>query len=167
MPSQPNRSRSRAAFERALQVIPGGVNSPARAFGGVGGQPLFIARGEGPHLFDIDGNKYLDYIASWGPLILGHCHPQVVEAAIAAVRGGSSYGAPCERETQLAEMIREAMPSVEMVRMVSSGTEASMSAIRLALTLDKIRDCFSSEGCGSSMNPEVLFEVFSQQSLPN
>ena len=132
MPSQQIRPLSRAAFERALKVIPGGVNSPARAFGGVGGEPLFIARGEGPHLFDIDGNKYLDYIGSWGPLILGHCHPQVVQAAIEAVRGGSSYGAPCERETELAELIREAMPSVEMARMVSSGTEASMSAIRLA-----------------------------------
>ncbi|MCE9533130.1 MAG: glutamate-1-semialdehyde 2,1-aminomutase [Planctomycetes bacterium] len=132
MSSTKSRPRSQAAFLNAQQVIPGGVNSPARAFGGVGGQPLFIARGEGPHLVDLDGNSYLDYIGSWGPLILGHAHPVVVKAAIEAVQAGSSYGAPCERETELAELIREAMPSVEMVRMVSSGTEASMSAIRLA-----------------------------------
>src|SRR5262245_6203564 len=127
-----NRSRSRSAFARASAVIPGGVNSPARAFGAVGGEPPFIARGEGPFLIDIDGNRYIDFVGSWGPLILGHSHPRVVEAAIEAVRDGSSYGAPTERETELAELIREAMPSVEMVRMVSSGTEASMSAIRLA-----------------------------------
>ena len=130
--SQIQRPRSQTAFKRACAVIPGGVNSPARAFGAVGGEPPFIARGEGAYLFDIDGNKYVDFIGSWGPLILGHAHPRVVEAAIEAVRGGSSYGAPCERETELAELIRDAMPSVEMVRMVSSGTEASMSAIRLA-----------------------------------
>lgn len=128
----PNRSRSASAFERARKAIPGGVNSPARAFGAVGGEPLFIARAEGPYLHDIDGNRYLDFIGSWGPMILGHCHPAVNEAAIAAVRNGSSYGAPCEAETELAEMVIEAVPSVEMVRFVSSGTEATMSAIRLA-----------------------------------
>ena len=127
-----NRSRSQAAFARACEVIPGGVNSPARAFGAVGGQPPFIARGEGPWLIDIDGNRYLDYVGSWGPLILGHAHPRIVAAAIEAVRNGSSYGAPTERETELAELICVALPSVELVRMVSSGTEASMSAIRLA-----------------------------------
>ena len=131
-PTKINRPRSQAVFAKAQHFIPGGVNSPARAFGAVGGQPLFIARGEGPFLFDIDGNRYLDYIGSWGPLILGHCHPRVVQAAIDAVRTGSSFGAPCERETELAELIHSAMPSVEMVRMVSSGTEASMSAMRLA-----------------------------------
>src|SRR5580658_1838430 len=128
----PNRSRSISAFDRARKVIPGGVNSPARAFGAVGGTPLFIARGEGPYLFDLDGNRYLDLIGSWGPMILGHCHPAVVEPAISAVRNGSSYGAPCELETELAELVVEAVPSVEMVRFVSSGTEATMSAIRLA-----------------------------------
>jgi glutamate-1-semialdehyde 2,1-aminomutase len=128
----PNRSASAAAFDRARKVIPGGVNSPARAFGAVGGSPLFIARGEGPYLFDIDGNRYLDFIGSWGPLILGHCHPAVVEAAIRALKHGSSFGAPCELETELAELVVEAVPSVEMVRFVSSGTEATMSAIRLA-----------------------------------
>jgi glutamate-1-semialdehyde 2,1-aminomutase len=128
----PNRSASAAAFDRARKVIPGGVNSPARAFGAVGGSPLFIARGEGPYLFDIDGNRYLDFIGSWGPMILGHCHPAVVEATIRALKKGSSYGAPCELETELAELVVDAVPSVEMVRFVSSGTEATMSAIRLA-----------------------------------
>ncbi len=128
----PRRARSRDAYERACRVIPGGVNSPARAFGAVGGQPLVIARGHGPYLYDVDGNEYLDYIGSWGPLILGHAHPKVVQAVEEALRQGSSFGAPTERETELAELIIDAMPSVEMVRMVSSGTEAAMSAIRLA-----------------------------------
>src|SRR5437016_11211598 len=105
MRMKPNRSRSQEAFERASRVIPGGVNSPARAFGAVGGQPLFIARGEGPYLVDLDGNQYLDYIGSWGPLILGHAHPRVTAAVIEAVQRGSSYGAPTEAESQLAEMI--------------------------------------------------------------
>jgi glutamate-1-semialdehyde 2,1-aminomutase len=126
------RIKSEQAFQRASRLIPGGVNSPARAFGGVGGNPIFIARGEGPYLFDIDGNRYLDYCGSWGPLILGHCHPRVVKAVDEALHQGASFGAPTERESQLAELIIKAMPSIEMVRMVSSGTEASMSAIRLA-----------------------------------
>jgi glutamate-1-semialdehyde 2,1-aminomutase len=128
----PPRARSREAFQRACRLIPGGVNSPARAFGAVGGQPLFIARGEGPYLYDIDGNQYLDYVASWGPLILGHAHPRVVHAVEEAARRGASFGAPTEAESQLAELIIDAVPSIEMVRLVSSGTEASMSAIRLA-----------------------------------
>jgi glutamate-1-semialdehyde 2,1-aminomutase len=129
---KPTRVRSKEAFARANRVIPGGVNSPARAFGAVGGQPLFIARGEGAYLYDLDGNQYLDYIGSWGPLILGHAHPRVVAAVTEAARRGLTYGAPTEAESVLAEMIIGALPSVEMVRMVSSGTEASMSAIRLA-----------------------------------
>jgi glutamate-1-semialdehyde 2,1-aminomutase len=129
---KPIRSHSREAFERARRTIPGGVNSPARAFGGVGGEPIFIARGEGPYLFDIDGNQYLDYVASWGPLILGHAHPRVMRAVEETLRRGATFGAPTELETQLAELILDAVPSMEMVRMVSSGTEASMSAIRLA-----------------------------------
>src|SRR3954471_7265901 len=127
-----DRSKSHAAFDRAKRLIPGGVNSPARAFGAVGGEPVFIARGEGAYLIDLDGNRYLDYIGSWGPLILGHAHPRVVAAVEEAVRQGASFGAPTERESELAELIIEAMPAIEMVRMVSSGTEASMSAIRLA-----------------------------------
>src|SRR5947209_6406033 len=129
---KPNRSRSHEAYQRACQVIPGGANSPARAFGGVGGQPLFIARGEGPYLHDIDGNRYSDYVGSWGPLILGHAHPRVVKAVAEALENGASFGAPTELETELAELIVQTVPSIEMVRMVSSGTEASMSAIRLA-----------------------------------
>jgi glutamate-1-semialdehyde 2,1-aminomutase len=127
-----DRPRSLAAFARARHLIPGGVNSPARAFGAVGGSPLFIARGEGPFLFDLDGQRYLDFIGSWGPLILGHAHPRVVAAVEEAVRQGASFGAPSERESDLAERIIDAVPGIEMVRMVSSGTEASMSAIRLA-----------------------------------
>ncbi len=126
------RTKSITAFAKACQLIPGGVNSPARAFGGVGGQPVFIARGEGAYLFDLDGNRYLDYCGSWGPLILGHCHPRVVQAVTEAMTRGASFGAPTELETQLAELITQLMPAIEMVRMVSSGTEASMSAIRLA-----------------------------------
>jgi glutamate-1-semialdehyde 2,1-aminomutase len=113
-------------------VIPGGVNSPARAFGAVGGNPPFIARGEGPYVFDIDGNQYLDYVGSWGPLILGHAHPKVIRAVEETARRGMSFGAPTELETELAELIVDAVPSMEMVRFVSSGTEAVMSAIRLA-----------------------------------
>src|SRR5438552_3662473 len=129
---KPIRIRSREAFQRACRVIPGGVNSPARAFGAVGGQPLFIARGEGPYLVDVDGNQYLDYVGSWGPLILGHAHPRVVRAVEETLRRGASFGAPTELESQLAELIIDAVPSIEMVRMVNSGTEAAMSAIRLA-----------------------------------
>src|SRR5947209_6605454 len=129
---KPIRVRSAAAYERACRVIPGGVNSPARAFGAVGGSPLFIARAEGPYLYDLDGRRYLDFIGSWGPMILGHAHRAVVEAAVAAARSGSSYGAPCEPETELAELVVGAIESVEMVRFGSSGTEATMSALRLA-----------------------------------
>jgi glutamate-1-semialdehyde 2,1-aminomutase len=124
--------RSREAFDRACRVIPGGVNSPARAFGAVGGNPCFIARGEGPYIFDIDGNQYLDYVGSWGPLILGHAHSKVIRAVEETARRGMSFGAPTELETELAELIVDAVPSIEMVRFVSSGTEAAMSAIRLA-----------------------------------
>jgi glutamate-1-semialdehyde 2,1-aminomutase len=127
-----NRTQSEAAFAKASALIPGGVNSPARAFGGVGGKPPFIARGEGAFMHDIDGNRYLDYVGSWGPLILGHCHPRVVKAVNEAMSHGATFGAPTVLETRLAELITQLMPSIEMVRMVSSGTEASMSAIRLA-----------------------------------
>lgn len=131
-PSRLSRPKSLAAYERAKSLIPGGVNSPARAFGAVGGSPLFIARAQGAYLYDLDGRQYLDYIGSWGPMILGHAHPAVVEAATAAIRNGSSYGAPCEAESDLAELVIDAVPSIERVRFVSSGTEATMSAIRLA-----------------------------------
>ena len=127
-----NRPKSLAAFERAKASIPGGVNSPARAFGGVGGSPIFIDRAEGAYLHDLDGNRYLDFIGSWGPMILGHAHPKVRAAATAAMLRGTSYGAPCELESELAERVIDAVPSIEMVRFTSSGTEAAMSAVRVA-----------------------------------
>ena len=127
-----NRERSHAVFQRAQQLMPGGVNSPARAFGAVGGEPVVIARGKGAYMWDVDGNRYIDYVGSWGPLILGHAHPAVVAAVQEAARQGTSFGAPTERENELAELIIEAVPSIEKVRLVSSGTEATMSAIRLA-----------------------------------
>ena len=132
MTTTSSRQRSRNAYQRAMQVIPGGVNSPARAFGAVGGDPIFISRGHGPYIWDIDGNRYIDYVASWGPLILGHAHPAVLSAIEEVARCGTSFGAPTERETELAELICRAVPGVEMVRLVNSGTEAVMSAIRLA-----------------------------------
>lgn len=126
------RTKSKSAFEKAKTLVPGGVNSPARAFGGVGGTPIFMDHASGPHLFDIDGNKYVDFIGSWGPMILGHAHPKVVHAIQNTAVKGSSFGAPTEMESQMAELIISMVPSIEMVRMVNSGTEATMSALRLA-----------------------------------
>jgi glutamate-1-semialdehyde 2,1-aminomutase len=126
------RGGSHAAFAHARRLIPGGVNSPARAFGGVGGEPIFFASAQGQRLVDIDGNAYLDYIGSWGPMILGHRHPRVVAAIERTLATGTSFGAPTEAESRLAELIIAAVPSIEKVRMVSSGTEAAMSAVRLA-----------------------------------
>lgn len=127
-----NRQGSVAAFDRAQRLMPGGVNSPARAFGAVGGTPLFFERAQGAYLFDVDGNRYIDYIGSWGPMILGHRHPAIVEALEEALARGTSFGAPTEAESELAERIIDAVESVEKVRLVNSGTEATMSAIRLA-----------------------------------
>lgn len=127
-----SRSRSRVAFERAKKLIPGGVNSPARAFGGVGGDPLFIQRADGAYLWDLDGTRFIDFVGSWGPMIVGHRHPRVLAALEAALAHGTSFGAPTEAETRLAELIVAAVPSIDEVRMVNSGTEATMSAIRLA-----------------------------------
>ena len=124
--------RSVRLFSEAKEVLPGGVNSPVRSFRAVGGQPLFIQRGKGPRLWDVDGNEYIDYVLSWGPLLAGHAHPVVVRAVQEAAERGTSFGAPTEAETELARLIREAIPSVDMVRLVNSGTEATMSAIRLA-----------------------------------
>jgi glutamate-1-semialdehyde 2,1-aminomutase len=125
-------SKSQALFQEARERLPGGVNSPVRAFRAVGGQPLFIARGEGAYLVDVDGNRYVDYVLSWGPLVLGHAHPAVVEALQAAVANGTSYGAPCPQEVELARLVMEMMPTIEMIRFVNSGTEATMTALRLA-----------------------------------
>jgi len=126
------RSGSRALFDRARQVMPGGVNSPVRAFGAVGGTPVVFERGEGAWLVDVDGNRYLDLVMSWGALVVGHAHPSVVSAVGEALARGTSFGAPCRAEVELAEAIRGSMPAMERLRMVSSGTEAVMSALRLA-----------------------------------
>ena len=127
-----NIDRSIELFAAAQRLLPGGVDSPARAFKAVGGQPLFIERGEGAYLVDVDGNRYIDYVLSWGPLILGHAHPRVVAAVQEAAARGTSYGAPSPLELDLARRVVELMPAIEMVRFVNSGTEATMSAIRLA-----------------------------------
>ena len=127
-----NTVRSKSAFKKAIQIIPGGVNSPVRAFKSVGGDPIFISSGKGSKITDIDGNDYIDYIGSWGPLILGHAFEPITEAVKKAAEKGTSYGAPTLQETEMAELIIELVPSIEMVRMVNSGTEATMSAIRLA-----------------------------------
>jgi glutamate-1-semialdehyde 2,1-aminomutase len=140
-------SRSEELFTEAKTLIPGGVNSPVRAFRSVGGTPRFIAKGEGPYLFDVDGNRYIDYVLSWGPLILGHAHPDVINAITAQVALGTTFGAPTGIESELARMISEAMPSVEMVRFVSSGTEAAMSAIRLARAYTKREKIIKFAGC--------------------
>ncbi len=147
MAQKPSRSGSAAAYEAALRVIPGGVNSPVRAFGAVGGTPVFMASGEGCRVTDVDGNTYIDYLASWGPLILGHAAPQVVAAVKEAAEQGSSFGAPTLRETRLAELVVEAVPSIEKVRMVNSGTEATMSAIRLARGFTGRDAVIKFEGC--------------------
>src|SRR6266852_5594106 len=125
-------SRSQALFEEAQQLMPGGVNSPVRAFRGVGGNPVFIDHAIGPYLYDVDGNRYLDYVQSWGPMILGHGHPAVLEAVVQACMRGFSFGAPTKAESTLSRLVIESVPSIEMVRFVNSGTEATMSALRLA-----------------------------------
>ena len=139
--------QSRKLQRRAEQFIPGGVNSPVRAFGSVGGDPLYIVRGQGSHISDADGNEYVDYIGSWGPLILGHAAPTVVEAVIAAARNGTSFGASTPVEADLAEVIISAFPHMQKIRFVSSGTEATMSAIRLARAYTKRKYIVKFEGC--------------------
>ncbi len=138
---------SEVLFSKAQQYIPGGVNSPVRSFRGVGGQPRFIARGQGSHIWDVEGRQYIDYVCSWGPLVLGHAHPKVVQAVQAAAAGGTSFGAPTQGEVELAEMICQAIPSVELVRLVNSGTEACMSAIRLARAYTGRSKIIKFEGC--------------------
>jgi glutamate-1-semialdehyde 2,1-aminomutase len=139
--------KSERLFREAQQYIAGGVNSPVRAFRAVGGTPLFIQRAQGSHLWDADGNEYIDYVASWGPLILGHAHPRIVKALQRAAEQGTSYGAPHAREIELAALIVEAVPSIELVRLVNSGTEAVMSAIRLARGYTKRAKILKFEGC--------------------
>ncbi len=134
-------------FRQAQELLPGGVDSPVRAFRAVGGQPLFIERGAGPHLIDVDGNRYIDYVLSWGPLILGHAHPDVVDAIRQAADKGTSYGAPSPLEIDLALLVRKFIPNLEMLRFVNSGTEATMSALRLARAFTKRDKIIKFEGC--------------------
>ncbi|MGN7468413.1 glutamate-1-semialdehyde 2,1-aminomutase [Brevibacillus sp. SAFN-007a] len=141
------REKSALLFAEAQHYIPGGVNSPVRAFKSVGGDPVYIAKGEGSRIFDVDGNSYIDYIGSWGPLILGHAHPRVLAAITEAAALGTSFGAPTERETEMAKLVCELVPSVEVVRMVNSGTEATMSALRLARGYTKRNKIMKFEGC--------------------
>jgi len=138
---------SDSLFEKARTLIPGGVNSPVRAFRSVGRNPLFIARAEGARLWDVDGNTFIDYVGSWGPMILGHGHPRVIDAVKRAASSGTSFGAPSEMEVRIAELITKIVPSIEMVRMVNSGTEATMSAIRLARAYTKREKIIKFEGC--------------------
>ncbi|MGD2156503.1 MAG: glutamate-1-semialdehyde 2,1-aminomutase [Anaerolineales bacterium] len=142
-----NITRSIEYFQRAQSLLPGGVDSPVRAFSAVGGQPLFIQRGEGPYLYDVDGNRYIDYVLSWGPLILGHAHPEVVSTLKKVLEQGTSYGAPSPLEIELARLVQEYMPKIEMIRFVNSGTEATMTALRLARAFTKRHKIIKFEGC--------------------
>ena len=155
----PDTSRNAALFERAKKLIPGGVNSPVRAFKAVGGTPRFVQRAQGAHFWDADGQRYIDYIGSWGPMILGHGHPAVVEAVQKAVLEGFSYGAPTEREVELAEEIVKLVPSIEMLRLVSSGTEATMSVIRLARGATGRSKIIKFEGCYHGHSDALLVKA--------
>lgn len=146
-------------YQRAKQFIPGGVNSPVRAFNGVGGDPIFMARGEGPFLFDIHGTRYIDYVASWGPLILGHAHPRIVEALEIAIRNGLSFGAPTTLEVEMAEMICQRLPSIDKVRMVNSGTEATMTALRLARGFTGRHKILKFNGCYHGHHDPLLVKA--------
>ncbi len=154
-----NTAKSSQLFQRAQQVIPGGVNSPVRAFRAVGRDPLFIAEAAGCYLTDADGNSYIDYVGSWGPMILGHAHPQVIAAVRAAAERGTSYGAPTELEVELAELIANAYPSIEKVRLTSSGTEATMSAIRLARGFTGRSEIVKFEGCYHGHGDSLLVKA--------
>src|SRR5205809_2292476 len=153
------RSKSEELFARAREKNPGGVNSPVRAFRSVGGQPVFFARGQGSHLFDVDGNEYIDYVGSWGPLLLGHRHPEIVAALERALTIGTSFGAPTEQEIALAEAIIDAVPSIEMVRLVNSGTEATMSAIRVARGFTRRDRIVKFEGCSHGHVDSLLVKA--------
>jgi glutamate-1-semialdehyde 2,1-aminomutase len=142
-----NITKSISLFQEAQKLLPGGVDSPVRAFRAVGGQPLFIERGEGSYLYDVDGNRYIDYVLSWGPLITGHAHPKIVEAVQQAAIKGTSYGAPSPLEIELAKSVRDFMPNIEMIRFVNSGTEATMSALRLARAFTRRDKIIKFDGC--------------------
>ena len=152
-------SQSDQLFDQAKAYIPGGVNSPVRAFNGVGGNPIFFTKGEGAYLYDADDKKYVDYVASWGPMILGHANAKVVDAVKATLENGLGFGAPTEIETQLAKKVCEIMPSIELVRMVSSGTEATMSAIRLARGYTGRDKIIKFEGCYHGHSDSLLVKA--------
>lgn len=154
-----NLEKSTKAFDEAKQYIPGGVNSPVRSFRGVGGTPPFIASASGSYMYDIDGNKYIDYVGSWGPMILGHAHPAVIAALTQAVSRGTSYGAPTLLETELAKLVNEAVPSMELVRMVNSGTEATMSVLRLARAYTKRNKIVKFIGCYHGHHDSLLVKA--------
>ena len=150
---------SKKAYAQALEVIPGGVNSPVRAFRSVATDPVYIKRGSGAYIWDIDGNKYIDYVGSWGPLILGHARPEVVEAIKETAEKGTSFGAPTELETELAQEILKAFPAMDMVRMVNSGTEATMSALRLARGVTGRDKIVKFEGCYHGHSDSLLIKA--------
>lgn len=152
-------SKSAQLFEKAQKVIPGGVNSPVRAFKGVGGTPVFIEKAEGAYITDSDGKKYIDYVGSWGPMVLGHNHPAIIDAVLKAVPNGLSFGAPTESEITLAELVCKLVPSIELVRMVSSGTEATMSAIRLARGYTGRDKIIKFEGCYHGHSDSLLVKA--------
>ena len=152
-------SKSQQLFDAAQIHIPGGVNSPVRAFAGVGGSPIFFSRGSGPYLFDADGKRYVDYVGSWGPMIGGHCHPDIVHAVCEAAANGLGFGAPTEIETRMADTLCELVPSLEQVRMVSSGTEATMSAIRLARGFTGRDRIVKFEGCYHGHSDSLLVKA--------
>ncbi len=154
-----NLNKSLAAFREAKRFMPGGVNSPVRSFGSVNFNPPFIARGAGSHIFDIDGNEYIDYVLSWGPLILGHAHPQVVDALKRAVERGTTYGAPTELETTLAKLVNKIYPSMEVMRMVNSGTEATMSALRVARGYTNREKIIKFVGCYHGHSDSLLVKA--------
>src|SRR5213592_2912828 len=152
-------SKSEQLFKRAQAIIPGGVNSPVRAFRAVGGHPLFIKRGEGSHILDVDGREYVDYVGSWGPLIFGHRPPEVVKALEEVLHIGTSFGAPTEREVELAELITTFFPSIEKVRLVNSGTEATLSAIRVARGFTGRERIVKFDGCYHGHGDSLLVKA--------
>ncbi|MCL4170155.1 UNVERIFIED_CONTAM: hypothetical protein GTU68_026841, partial [Idotea baltica] len=152
-------STAEALFERARKVIPGGVNSPVRAFGSVGGTPRFVKSASGAYITDSNDQQYVDYVGSWGPMLLGHAHPDVIEAVRTAAINGLSFGAPTEAETQMAELLCKIVPSIDSVRMVSSGTEATMSAIRLARGFTGRDDIVKFEGCYHGHSDSLLVKA--------
>jgi glutamate-1-semialdehyde 2,1-aminomutase len=153
------RTQSEALFQEAQQFIPGGVNSPVRAFKAVGGNPLFIAKAKGPRITDVDGNEFIDYVSSWGPMIFGHAHPKIVDAVSKQAQLGTSFGAPTELETKLARMVVDAVPSIDSVRLVSSGTEATLSALRLARGFTGRDKIVKFEGCYHGHGDSLLVKA--------